>query len=418
MRETTEGSHPAFEERAWGKMEELLDKHLPQKRRRFIPLLLLPLAIIGTGIFFAIQQHSESNRTTENINANQPITSGGEVQNKKERQEATSAPFPEEPAQGINPSKVEVKEPGTTNTVNRPVPNAGVTTMQKTRTDKNLVSQVPGRPNDLTTADVEKQTLNDEQKEITEERNVITSNPNSLPLTIAADKPVADKSAGTEKKDARQVDDPSKKSPSKTKDSRGGNFAFTFSAGPDLSSVDFSEPGEWRMAYGVGVIYSLSKKISLRTGFYAGRKIYTADPYDYHSNYVPPPTLQKIEANCLVYEIPLNVLYSFPKLKKHNWFVGGGLSSYLMKEETYDYVHKYSSGQVHYTTVKYKNENAHFFSVANLSGGYQYHFSDRFSLMAEPYVKIPLTGVGQGKVQLNSGGILFTAAFKPFFRKN
>jgi hypothetical protein len=89
-----------------------------------------------------------------------------------------------------------------------------------------------------------------------------------------------------------------------------------------------------------------------------------------------------------------------------------------MKEETYDYVHKYSSGQVHYTTVKYKNENAHFFSVANLSGGYQYHFSDRFSLMAEPYVKIPLTGVGQGKVQLNSGGILFTAAFKPFFRKN
>jgi len=39
-------------------------------------------------------------------------------------------------------------------------------------------------------------------------------------------------------------------------------------------------------------------------------------------------------------------------------------------------------------------------------------------MMAEPYVKIPLTGVGQGKVQLNSGGIMFTAAFRPFVKKN
>ena len=70
MRETTEASHPAYEERAWVKMEELLNQHLPQKRkRRFIPLLLLPLAIVGTGIFFAIQQRSESKITTENIKA-------------------------------------------------------------------------------------------------------------------------------------------------------------------------------------------------------------------------------------------------------------------------------------------------------------------------------------------------------------
>ena len=70
------------------------------------------------------------------------------------------------------------------------------------------------------------------------------------------------------------------------------------------------------------------------------------------------------------------------------------------------------------TRLSYKNENSHIFSVINLSGGYQYHFSDRFSLMAEPYVKIPLSGVGQGKVNLNSGGILFTAGFKPFLKKN
>ena len=78
----------------------------------------------------------------------------------------------------------------------------------------------------------------------------------------------------------------------------------------------------------------------------------TAGPEDYHSGYNPPPSLQKIEANCLVYEIPVNLIYNFSARKKHNWFVAGGLSSYLMKEETYDYHYKNPWGQVHvYTSV-------------------------------------------------------------------
>jgi len=56
--------------------------------------------------------------------------------------------------------------------------------------------------------------------------------------------------------------------------------------------------------------------------------------------------------------------------------------------------------------------------VINLSGGYQYHFSDRLSLMAEPYVRIPVSGIGSGKVKLNSGGVLFSLGFKPFLKKN
>ena len=57
MKEATEGYHPAYDDKAWDKMEVLLDKHLPQekKRRRFI-LLLLPLLLVGTGIFLVIQK--------------------------------------------------------------------------------------------------------------------------------------------------------------------------------------------------------------------------------------------------------------------------------------------------------------------------------------------------------------------------
>jgi hypothetical protein len=39
------------------------------------------------------------------------------------------------------------------------------------------------------------------------------------------------------------------------------------------------------------------------------------------------------------------------------------------------------------------------------------------SLQAEPYLKIALDGVGYGKVNLNSAGVLFSAIIKPFAKK-
>jgi hypothetical protein len=88
-----------------------------------------------------------------------------------------------------------------------------------------------------------------------------------------------------------------------------------------------------------------------------------------------------------------------------------------MKKETYEYYYKNSWGQLQSYMRTYKNENSHLFSVINLSGGYQYHFTNRFSLMAEPYIKIPASGIGAGKVKLNSTGILFTIGFKPFLKE-
>jgi hypothetical protein len=89
-----------------------------------------------------------------------------------------------------------------------------------------------------------------------------------------------------------------------------------------------------------------------------------------------------------------------------------------MKKETYGYHYENSWGQSQYYKRTYKNENTHLFSIINFSGGYQYHFTDRFSIMAEPYIKIPASGIGVGKVKLNSTGVLFTVGFKPFLKKN
>ena len=64
--------------------------------------------------------------------------------------------------------------------------------------------------------------------------------------------------------------------------------------------------------------------------------------------------------------------------------------------------------------IEAKNENKHYFSVLDLSAGYNLHLSKTVSLSAEPYLKIPLSGIGVGKVQLNSTGVLFTLGIRPF----
>lgn len=88
-----------------------------------------------------------------------------------------------------------------------------------------------------------------------------------------------------------------------------------------------------------------------------------------------------------------------------------------MKTEDYEYEYKTPSGQYYKYNLAVKDQNKHYFSVLTLSAGYKYKLSRRVSLQAEPYVKLPLGGVGVGKVKLNSSGILFTATIKPFARK-
>ena len=197
---------------------------------------------------------------------------------------------------------------------------------------------------------------------------------------------------------------------------KNSKLSINISFGPDVSAVG-TDPGKWRMQYGLGIGYAISKHFGVRAGFYVARKIYSADSNSYHTpfnviNYYY--RLDKVNANCLVYEIPVTIMYNFSTSKNHNWFVSTGASTYLMKKEEYDYTYKSSSGQLQKNSYSYKSKNSNIFSVLNFSAGYQYNFNNRFSIITEPYLKIPTTGIGFGKVNLNSAGIMFTIGYKPF----
>jgi len=417
MKKAADGYNPAYDDKSWDKMELLLDKHLPlkRKRRRFI-LLLLPLLLVSTGIFYVVLKNDKPVISDE-----KKSIPGSESVSRKPVQQTDITISPEKTGSKTATYPVERESikatPGENESGEKKLQRSLVS-KQDRRVDRELI---------FTKAKYGRETKVQENNFAVQkpaDQNSLVPAPDKSDITpVSADTSVsaiqknmvADTKNPTDSGEIKELVSPT--NPQKQKKSAASKISLYFSAGPDISSIGFDNPGEWTLQYGMGLSYSLSKQWSIRAGFYAGHKIYSADSTEYHSSYYPPK-LERIDANCLVYEIPVNAVYNFPVSKKHNWFIAGGLSSYLMKEETYEYFYNNAWGQPQYYSHTYKNVNTHIFSVINMSGGYQYHFTDRLSLLAEPNVKIPVSGIGSGKVKLNSGGILFSLGFKPFLKKN
>lgn len=477
IREAAENHHPPYDDMAWSKMEKLLDEHLPQKedkRRRFFFLIFLFL-LLGSSAWLLVgnpwksyskiikqeQQadnnnlhtreviHTEQKNEDRDNSANINLVSGDKNENKtintdiipvtgsKENENKTTIPSANKQADkekknvpddfaiakknDLTQNKISIvlaknRQKNKKNRVDNSVVTIKKDKEKPLKNDEGIAikNDPPEQKNtepalaksNKTKADEQK--INDPAKELTDEKKDVEAE-NKENKQEKTNQP-------EEKQHNPIVNKPSNKKKQSSK--KSNSLFFTLSTGPDFSFVGSEGPGKVKFIAGVGMGYTIKEKFTIRTGFYTARKIYSAQPSDYKAPpdfYTYYPYLEKIDADCKVYEIPLLVSYSFGKSTKQNWFVSTGLSSYLMKRETYNYFYKYTPTS---PTISREwtvpDRNNHFFSVLNLSAGYQGKISKNFSLAIEPYMKVPLSGVGFGKVKLNSGGVLFSIGVHPF----
>jgi hypothetical protein len=445
IKDAAEQHHPNYDEKAWAKMEKLLDQHLPQKkdRRRFIFLLLL-LLLAGGGAWLVISKPwKQSNPTlsaanTPHKDAAEPTAgSANETTNKSTAGNSSAdkttiaKPVIENPVvANKNKDIVPVEDAGNSKQKKNQqvIITAGNAKTSKHNQDKVASGKI--NKNDQMAIDIESPETMKKEKNFPQ-NNIIVSSPeisndkipkndNPKPRTdLPAGNDVTQNKTSEPKKDI--ITEPSKTTGKKDIVKKGGSkknnsFFFSVSAGPDISSVGFENPGKVKLLTGAGFGYTFKNRWTVRTGFYTGRKVYSASPDDYKPSVqlVNPNYLYNINGNCKVYEIPVSFAYNFSQSKKHSLFAAVGLSTLIMKKETYDYEYKYASGQSWYYTKTITNQNKHYFSVLTLSGGYQRKINNTFSIAAEPYIKLPLTGIGYGKVKLNSAGILFSVNVSPF----
>ena len=105
-----------------------------------------------------------------------------------------------------------------------------------------------------------------------------------------------------------------------------------------------------------------------------------------------------------MFEIPVNLKYNWAQKNHYNAFATAGISSYLMKKEAYDYTVDYYGIQ-HKYNKQYNNASRNWVSILNLSIGYEKKIGNAGSLRLEPYLKLPLSGVGIGDMPIGSKGI-------------
>ncbi|MGV3539821.1 MAG: hypothetical protein ACO1OQ_08420 [Rufibacter sp.] len=185
---------------------------------------------------------------------------------------------------------------------------------------------------------------------------------------------------------------------------------------PDFTTVKFKDQDAVSANVGLLVAVPVSKRFSLVTGAVWANKVYTARPEDYTfpaAGYKADGS-SLIDATCRVLDIPVNVRYQFWAKGKNGLAVQAGLSSYLMLSEQYKYqytVTYYGNATTYSKVLEVENENKHWFGVQNLSVVYTRTLSPSFALGVEPFAKIPLAGVGAGKVKLTSAGVFFSLGY-------
>jgi hypothetical protein len=178
--------------------------------------------------------------------------------------------------------------------------------------------------------------------------------------------------------------------------------------GLDASAVRFQKVQQLGNDLGILMGFDISKRWSVEAGIFTDKKSYYTDGEYFNASKIYLPANSKITwvaGNCRMWEIPVSVKYSFKQKKNSSWFAAAGVSSYLMKEENYNYNYYYTlTGQNVERAKSYSNASRNLLSVAQISVGYTHRLGKFADLRIEPYLKYAVNGAGVGSLPLQSAG--------------
>jgi hypothetical protein len=181
---------------------------------------------------------------------------------------------------------------------------------------------------------------------------------------------------------------------------------------PDFSSIDYGSAGKTGINLGPMVEYGISPRFSISTGAIWSKKLYDQEnpekTYGQGSGY--PVKANMLNGDCRIIDVPLNVTYYMLPGRRTNLFVTVGSSSYIMLDEEYIYTVTRNNHNYEYVET-YANENNEWFSMLNLSVGVQHQITKRCFIQGEPFIKAPMKGVGEGKVNLVSAGVFVSVKY-------
>ena len=215
---------------------------------------------------------------------------------------------------------------------------------------------------------------------------------------------------GTDKQSVVNADKAEKEPTEKSKIQKPAirhNLSYSIVFGPDVSTVKSQRASTVGYSIGVLLRYQLLGKLSVEGGvLWARKNYYTEGKYLDTSNLKLPPwsKVKTADGYCNMFEIPINLKYDLITKKNNSLFISAGVSSYLMNHEAYDVSYQLYS-QLYSKEYAYSNSSKNWFSIVNISAGYERSLGKKVTVGIAPYIKLPLGGIGNGKLPVTSKGV-------------
>jgi hypothetical protein len=186
-------------------------------------------------------------------------------------------------------------------------------------------------------------------------------------------------------------------------------FYYGLVVGPGFNTIknqEFKKAG-----WNIGVVggYYFSNKFSAETGLLFSHKYYTTMGDNFSMKEIGPamPSAMKIMAVdgfSKMIEIPLSFRYDFIQNNKRSFFPSAGFSSYILTNENNQY-HTSMNGAESMMYGTYKKNKRYFAASIDFGIGYAQKFGNKNNIRFQPYLQIPLKGIGVGDLQIMGAGI-------------
>lgn len=174
----------------------------------------------------------------------------------------------------------------------------------------------------------------------------------------------------------------------------------------DKSSVKLEPNRGSGYSWAVIAGYRFNKKLSIETGIHIEKKEYYTSGEHFINKMILPSTgkLLWVESENKLIEIPITLKADILNKGRHGLFATIGLSSYLVNREYYEFEEEIN-GVLSDGSVLYTNNTNTLFATTNFSLGYQFRIGKTGSLRIEPYLNLPLKGIGKSQEPIISRGI-------------
>jgi Outer membrane protein beta-barrel domain len=193
------------------------------------------------------------------------------------------------------------------------------------------------------------------------------------------------------------------------KKNKNARLYFKIEAGLQSNQVESQGFGKSGISAGLFAGYRLNRHVSVETGIGWSKRYFFTDAKHFDmskagSGMPANMILISLKSKSNIFEIPVSFRYLIHQNNNAAWSLVAGLSSFIYSKESNDYL-ALVNGQQQIVKGRYTNHKSYFSAAAQFGAGYEYNLNKRTHVNFEPYIQVPLKGIGIGQVQLMTAGL-------------